>query len=72
MSLRVFACCRQFLRCHRFRYNSLTIVTVPVTIATSPMKDVARRHTALWGEDGARGRRCKPFPGGSGISLPAL
>ena len=30
------------------------------------MKDVARRHTASWSEDGARGRLCKPFPGGFG------
>jgi hypothetical protein len=25
-----------------------------------------------WSEGGARGRLCKPLPGGSGISLPAL
>jgi hypothetical protein len=38
----------------------------------APLRELVRRHAGPSGEGGARERSCNPFPGGLGISLPAL
>jgi hypothetical protein len=48
-----------------FRDSPLTFVTGSITCASSPVvKEAVRRHAGPSGEDGARERLCRPFPGG--------
>jgi len=48
------------------------MVTDTVTSAFSPVRTPAGGTPDGWGEDGARGRRCDPLPGGSGIMSPGI